>query len=55
MTGLLSEYLTRDELAAELRVTVRTIARWQAQPDGLSVNRARWSDAVQAVQRARMD
>lgn len=35
MTGLLSEYLTRDELAAELRVTVRTIARWQAQPDGL--------------------
>lgn len=35
MTALLADYLTRDELAAELRVTTRTIARWELQPDGL--------------------
>ncbi len=33
--SLLQDYLTRDELAAELRVTPRTIMRWQNQPDGL--------------------
>lgn len=33
--SLLQDYLTRDELAAELRVTPRTIIRWQAQPNGL--------------------
>lgn len=35
MTGLLSEYLTRDQLAEELRVTPRTIIRWQSTADGL--------------------
>lgn len=35
MTTLLAEYLTRAEIAAELRVTPRTIIRWQQQPDGL--------------------
>lgn len=35
MSNLLSEYLNRDQLAAELRVTPRTISRWQAMPDGL--------------------
>lgn len=35
MSNLLSEYLTRDQLAAELRVTPRTIIRWQAAADGL--------------------
>ena len=33
--ALLSDYLTRKELAAELNVTTRTIARWQTQADGL--------------------
>jgi excisionase family DNA binding protein len=35
MDALLSAYLTRNQLAAELNVTTRTVARWQAQPDGL--------------------
>lgn len=35
MTTLLQDYLTRDEVAAELRVATRTIARWQNQPDGI--------------------
>lgn len=33
--SLLQDYLTRDELTGELRVTPRTIMRWQNQPDGL--------------------
>ncbi len=33
--SLLDEYLTQEEIAAELRVTPRTIMRWQQQPDGL--------------------
>lgn len=35
MTGLLDEYLTREELASELRISPRTIARWENQPNGL--------------------
>ncbi len=35
MTSLLDDYLTRDELAAELRVTTRTVIRWQNMPDGV--------------------
>ncbi|WP_161992858.1 helix-turn-helix domain-containing protein [Aureimonas leprariae] len=35
MSSLLSEYLTLDELAKELRVTVRTIHRWQSRADGI--------------------
>ena len=34
-TPLLQDYLTREELAGELRVTPRTIIRWQDQADGL--------------------
>lgn len=33
--SLLDEYLTRDQLAAELRITTRTLARWQAMPNGI--------------------
>ena len=33
--ALLDEFITRDELAAELRVSPRTVMRWQARPDGL--------------------
>jgi excisionase family DNA binding protein len=33
--ALLDDYLTCDELAAELRVSPRTVKRWQAAPDGL--------------------
>lgn len=35
MTSLLDDYLTRDQLAAELRVSARTIIRWQDQANGL--------------------
>lgn len=35
MTKILDEYLNRDQLAAELNVTPRTIIRWQDMPDGL--------------------
>jgi hypothetical protein len=35
MTAILEEYLTRSELARELRVAERTIIRYQNQPDGL--------------------
>lgn len=35
MSALLQDYMTRDQLAAELNVTPRTIIRWQQQPDGL--------------------
>ena len=35
--SLLDNYLSRDELAKELRVTTRTIARWQAKPNGIPV------------------
>jgi phage terminase Nu1 subunit (DNA packaging protein) len=35
MTKLLDKYLTRDQLAAELNVTPRTICRWQEMPDGI--------------------
>jgi len=35
MTAILDEYLTRSELARELRVAERTIIRYQNQPDGL--------------------
>jgi excisionase family DNA binding protein len=33
--ALLDDYLTRDELARELHITPRTLARWQAQPEGI--------------------
>lgn len=33
--SILNDYLTRDQLAAELRVCPRTVMRWQAQPDGI--------------------
>lgn len=33
--SLLQDYLTRDQLASELHVTTRTVARWQDQPDGI--------------------
>lgn len=33
--SILDGYLTRDELAAQLNVTTRTLWRWQNQPDGL--------------------
>lgn len=33
--SLLDDYLTRDELATELRVTPRTVIRWQNMVDGL--------------------
>lgn len=33
--SLLDDYLDRPSLAAELRVTERTLIRWQQQPDGL--------------------
>ena len=32
---LLQDYLTREQAAAELHVTPRTLSRWQAQPNGL--------------------
>lgn len=32
---LLAGYLTRDQLASQLGVTVRTLGRWMAQPNGL--------------------
>ncbi len=32
---LLENYLTREQLAAELEVSPRTIARWHDHPDGL--------------------
>lgn len=35
MTAILSDYLTRPELAAELNVTPRTIIRYENRPDGL--------------------
>lgn len=35
MSNLLSDYLTREQLAAEFGVTTRTIERWQKRPDGL--------------------
>ncbi|MBF0680828.1 MAG: helix-turn-helix domain-containing protein [Devosia sp.] len=35
MTALLDDYLTRSELARELKVTERTIIRYQNQPNGL--------------------
>ena len=33
--GILNDYLDRDQLAAELRCAPRTIARYEAEPDGL--------------------
>ena len=35
MAALLDDFLTRDEIAAELGVSPRTIIRWQQMPDGL--------------------
>ncbi len=35
MSAILDEYLTRQELARELRVASRTIIRYQNQPNGL--------------------
>lgn len=35
MTTLLQDYLTRDQVASELRVATRTVARWQNQPNGI--------------------
>lgn len=35
MSIILREYLTRDQLAAELHITPRTLARWQSQPDAI--------------------
>ncbi len=32
--GLLADFLTREQLAGELRVTVRTLARWRWQRIG---------------------
>lgn len=37
MSPILEDYLTREQLAAELNVTERTIFRWQSLPDGLPV------------------
>lgn len=34
-TALLNDYLTREELAAEFRVSIRTINRWRDQVNGL--------------------
>ena len=33
--ALLEDFLTRDEIAAELGVSPRTILRWQNQTDGI--------------------
>lgn len=33
--ALLDDYLTREQLAQELKATVRTIMRWENMPDGL--------------------
>jgi hypothetical protein len=33
--SLLQDFLTREQAAAELHVTPRTLSRWQAKPDGL--------------------
>jgi phage terminase Nu1 subunit (DNA packaging protein) len=33
--GVLAKYLTRDQLAAELKVSPRTITRWTFEPDGI--------------------
>lgn len=35
MTGILQGYVDRPTLALELRVTPRTLARYEALPDGL--------------------
>jgi len=35
MATILSDYLTREQLAAELNITPRTLARWQSQPDAI--------------------
>ena len=35
MTGILQGYVDRPQLALELRVSPRTIARYEALPDGL--------------------
>lgn len=35
MSQLLSDYLNREQLAAQIGVTPRTIHRWQNLPDGL--------------------
>jgi hypothetical protein len=34
-TGILSDYITRDQLASELKCAERTIARYESEPDGL--------------------
>ncbi len=39
MTGLLSEYVDRAGLAAELGVSERTICRYEAERDGLPMTR----------------
>jgi hypothetical protein len=33
--ALLDDFLTQKELAAELRISPRTVMRWQGKPDGL--------------------
>lgn len=35
MSPILEDFLTRDQLANELRVSSRTLIRWQNQQDGL--------------------
>lgn len=35
MTGLLDDYLTRPQLATELRRSEKTVARYERLPDGL--------------------
>lgn len=35
MANILEDYITRDELAAELRITARTLIRYENEPDGL--------------------
>ena len=37
--SLLDEFLTREQLASELHVTPRTLARWQSQPNGIPTTR----------------
>jgi hypothetical protein len=34
-TNLLSDYLDRQQLAAQLRVSTKTISRYESQPNGL--------------------
>ncbi|MEH7904337.1 helix-turn-helix domain-containing protein [Rhizobium laguerreae] len=36
---ILEGYLSREQLAAELNVTTRTLWRWQNEPDGLPYTR----------------